>query len=912
MDFLKFLEINQEITDAYLGEYSPVLVLSSYLMVVIGSFSSLGISKRYASSGTKIERYTWLMGGAFCMGLGFWAMHFVGMMAFKLPIPVKYDPALIVLSFIPALFSGLMALMLFGGKWFSWPHIIIHGTLMALGVAVMHFVGMKAMLLNAEMVYDPQIFLATIFVSIIFSISALSAKKIIRLIDISRINRWVLNALWTGAATTCIHYTAMQAMVFLPSDKGLIIKETYQFDIAIQLIFFVLLVILGVSFMAFLYRKLTIFKTEAQETQMQIQAILDGVIDVIIAIDREGKILFTNPAMSNIFGYEPDECIGKNVSMLMSDELARNHDDHLLSYVFTAKSTVIGRKREILAQRKDGSSFPIEIGITEIIQDGQSVFIGICRDVSERKKAEEQIEEHRQRLQELLDERTEQARVADQANEMKSRFLANMSHELRTPLNAILGISEMLYEEAEEDGEEHLLDPLIRVSSAGKHLLKLINDILDLSKIEAGKIELHIEEIDIVDFIEDIEVTIKPLVASNTLSVSYANNLPNMKVDVTRLKQVILNLMSNACKFTENGEVKLDVSHDEYGDMIFVITDTGIGITPEQIDKLFKDFQQADTSTTKEFGGTGLGLSISKKLLRMMGGDVEVTSKLNVGSTFTVKIPCKFQKQYKVKEKNDKFYLDGKGKSIDPDNNLILIIDDDLMVRDLTASGLKKEGYETISAVNGEEGLRLARELMPKAITLDINLPDISGWDVLAALKADPSTSHIPVIVCSVNDKEERGITLGAVDHLTKPIDRKRLGKLLKAHIGEKGEGNILVVEDNSSIRMAMKRNIEAQGYHVRTAENGVIALHRMRERVPDLVFLDLMMPEMDGYEVLDKIRANPAWKDVAVIVATSMDLNDEERKRIATGTEYVFERRDMDVALFAASLSMEIQKINK
>lgn len=910
MDYLEFLEKGQEIGYVYQGEYSLVLVLSSYLMVVIGAFSSLGISKRYASSGTKKERYTWLLGGAFCMGLGIWTMHFVGMMAFRLPVPVSYDVKLTVLSFIPALFGGVMALMLIGGKWYSWLHICINGFLFAMGVEVMHFMGMAAMRMNADMLYDPLTFSVTSIVGIIFCICALSVKKITRSMGLKRIARWIINSLCVGAATSGTHYLAMQSIVFIPVAKGLEIEAFYETHIAVQIIFFVLALIFSTSFMAFLYRKLTYFKIDALEKRMQMEAVLNGVMDAIIAIDRKGTILLANPATETTFGYKVEECIGKNVSILMGSDLSEKHNDYLLSYIFTAQSTVIGRQRGVFAQKKDGTKLPIEIGITEIIQEGKSIFIGICRDVSARREAEELIEEHRQRLQELLIERTEQARLADQANETKSRFLANMSHELRTPLNAILGISEMLYEEAEEDGEEHLLEPLNRVNGAGKHLLKLINDILDLSKIEAGKIEFHIEDMNVVDFMNDIGLTIQPLAGSNNISLVYEDNLPNMKVDITRLKQVILNLMSNACKFTDNGEVKLEVSHEDNGDMLFAVTDTGIGITDEQIGRLFNDFQQADTSTTKEFGGTGLGLSICKKLLRMMDGDIDVKSESGKGSTFTARIPCKAKPKEIVQElkKNQ----GNNNSSTDPDNNQILVIDDDLMVRDLTTSGLEKEGYETISAANGEEGLRLARKLMPRAITLDINLPDISGWDVLAALKADPATSHIPVIVCTVKDKHERGMILGAVEHMTKPIDRKRLANILETHIGNKGEGNILVVEDNSSIRMTMKRNIEAQGYKAREAENGVIAMHRLRERIPDLVFLDLLMPEMDGFEVLDKMRANPAWVNIPVIIATSMDLSVEERTRLNTGTEFIFERGDMDIGIFAASLSMEIQKINK
>jgi signal transduction histidine kinase/CheY-like chemotaxis protein len=489
---------------------------------------------------------------------------------------------------------------------------------------------------------------------------------------------------------------------------------------------------------------------------------------------------------------------------------------------------------------------------------------------------------------------------AEQANRTKSSFLANMSHELRTPLNAIIGYSEMLQEEAEDDGNESAVADLKKIHSAGKHLLSLINDILDLSKIESGKMELFLEDFDPKALIEEVKSTIYPLIEKNgnVLVVNYPPDLPQMHADMTRLRQVLFNMLSNASKFTERGTVTLEVEVEKLGGfdfIVFRIQDTGIGMTEEQIGKLFKAFTQADASTSRKYGGTGLGLVISRRFCQMMGGDCKVSSIYGQGSTFTVTIPRVVldKKQPIMTGTGESMVIkpaDGKGSA---PLGTVLVIDDDPTARELMARGLSKENFKVVTAVNGEDGLKIAREQKPDIITLDVLMPGMDGWAVLRSLKTDPETCEIPVVMITMMDDKEMGQTLGAADFLPKPIDRDRLIATLKKYrTGSKTP--VLIVEDDDSIREMMRRSLELDGWVVREAENGKVALQRMEEQRPELILLDLMMPEMDGFEFVEVLRKNPAWIGIPVVVVTAKDLTADDRLRLDGHVKKIFQKGAM------------------
>jgi len=470
------------------------------------------------------------------------------------------------------------------------------------------------------------------------------------------------------------------------------------------------------------------------------------------------------------------------------------------------------------------------------------------------------------------------------ASRHKSEFLASMSHELRTPLNAIIGYSEMLQEEAADDEQESFVSDLGKIKAAGKHLLELINAVLDLSKIEAGRMELYLEDFDVAPLIRDMAAVIQPLAEKNgnRLDVTCAPDVGAMHADVTKLRQAVFNLLSNACKFTERGTVSLAVSREAKptGDWVrFIVTDTGIGMTAEQMAKLFQEFSQADASTTKRYGGTGLGLSLSRRLCRMMGGDVTVESEPGHGSTFTIRLPANVAAPAPPA-------LAGGPAPAGADT--VLVIDDEPAMRDLMRRFLAKEGLHVVTASTGEEGLRLAKDLHPVAITLDVMMPGMDGWAVLTALKGDPEVADIPVIMVTMLDDKNLGYALGASDYLTKPLDRERLMAILRKY---RRDLPVLVVDDDATGRELARRLLEKEGYTVIEAENGRAALERARQTEPGLVVLDLMMPEMDGFEFVAEFRKRESWRAIPIIVVTGKEMSEDDRARLNGGVERILQK---------------------
>jgi signal transduction histidine kinase/CheY-like chemotaxis protein len=504
--------------------------------------------------------------------------------------------------------------------------------------------------------------------------------------------------------------------------------------------------------------------------------------------------------------------------------------------------------------------------------------------------------------------------AAEQANRTKSAFLANMSHELRTPLNAIIGYSEMLQEEAEDLDQPDFIPDLKKIHAAGRHLLALINDILDLSKIESGKMELYLETFDVPQLTRDVQSTIMPLVErnANVLEVRIAPEVRSMHADVTRVRQVLFNLLSNASKFTERGRITLDISRDVHGGtdwITFAVTDTGIGLSSEQLGKLFQAFTQADASTSRKYGGTGLGLVISRRFCQMMGGDISVTSEFGKGSCFTVRLPRVVSERRAAIPPTP-----SRPRAITPSGRptpspaepiaTVLVVDDDQNARELMQRGLAKEGFRVVTAAGGEEGLRLARELQPDVITLDVLMPGMDGWAVLRALKNEPITAAIPVILITMVDDKDMGHALGAADYLPKPIDRERLVSLL--HKYQVHPGPVLIVEDDPATREMMRRTLVNDGWTVDEAENGRLGLERVKQRPPGLILLDLMMPEMDGFAFVEELRKNDEWRRIPVVVVTAKDMTAEDRLRLEGRVKRIFQK----AALTREELAREIRML--
>ena len=487
-----------------------------------------------------------------------------------------------------------------------------------------------------------------------------------------------------------------------------------------------------------------------------------------------------------------------------------------------------------------------------------------------------QLQQLNNHLEELVRQRTAEVAAARdeaiRASQAKSDFLASMSHELRTPLNAIIGYSEILLEESDDLVRPGLKPDLEKIRGAGKHLLGLINDILDLSKIEAGKMDLFLESIDVAVLLADVSATVQPLMAKNgnVFDVRYGPDLGMTHSDQTKVRQILLNLLSNAAKFTKQGRVVLAARRSTRGDddcFEFEVSDTGIGMTTEQMAKLYSAFSQADASTTRNYGGTGLGLAITKHFCLMLGGDVMVRSEPGKGSTFVVTLPavCPAADETLSLERAE-------GTA-----GTVLVIDDERATHDLLERELGARGYRVVHAAGGREGLRLARDVRPDAITLDIIMPEFDGWAVLRELKADMGLRGIPVVLVTVLGDREMGYALGADDYLTKPIDAEALLGVLGRFYADGGETPVLVVDDDPLTRDMLRRILSKRGWPVTEASSGSEALSAIGRTRPAVVVLDLMMPGMDGFEVLDTMRREAGWRDIPVVVVTAKDLTAEE-----------------------------------
>ncbi|MBI2394573.1 MAG: response regulator [Deltaproteobacteria bacterium] len=626
------------------------------------------------------------------------------------------------------------------------------------------------------------------------------------------------------------------------------------------------------------------------DVSAQRQAVLDAASHVaVIAADRWGYVQLFNTGAERLLGYRVGEVAGKlSIAALrdpeelaarsreLSAELGRAvaPEDVLLLYAETGRADV----REATFVRKDGVRVAVDESVTALRGPSGDVtgFLSAALDVTARKQAELEIRAAMQ--------------ATEAANRTKSAFLANMSHELRTPLNAIIGYSEMLREEAEEEGLESFVADLEKIRAAGRHLLGLINDVLDISKIEAGRVELCLEEVSIEGIAGEVARMAQPVAEKNGNALSVDCRAEgSMRADALRVRQVLSNLLSNACKFTERGAVTLLVEDDIATDgVVFSVTDTGIGMTPEQLSRLFQPFVQADASTTRRFGGTGLGLAISKQLCELMGGTLVVESALGQGSTFVARLPRVAERARAVPHKPP-MVLEAtppvaagheRRRSEPPGRGSVLVIDDDPTIRDILARYFEREGFEVRTAASGDEGIAQVRAHHPDVVTLDVLMPGRDGWSVLAELKSDPTTADVPVVMLTILDQRNAGYALGAADYLVKPVDRAALLRVVdRLRLGDGSRPrSVLVVDDDVDFRSLVVRGLREGGYVVREAGDGREAIARVSERLPDLVLLDLLMPVMDGFTFLERLRADPKGRALPVIVVTALELSESER----------------------------------
>ena len=623
-----------------------------------------------------------------------------------------------------------------------------------------------------------------------------------------------------------------------------------------------------------------------RHSEAKLGSLVDQAADAIFVHDAQGLLLEVNGRACEVLGYSREELLAPGTTLAMFETTFRPGT----TYQAMASGEV--RTRVGMFRRKGGSAYPVEVRVGMIQGSVPPRWLAQARDVTEREEASARQQRLNAELRQARDEAIEASRA-------KSSFLANMSHELRTPLNAILGYGELIREEASETGAKAFLSDLGKIEAAANHLLAVINDILDLSKVEAGKMEVHWEVVELLPLVEGVVETVRPLVErnGNTLAVVLDARVHRLRTDTTKLRQTLFNLLSNAAKFTESGEIVMQLGLeviDEISHVVFEVRDTGIGVEESRLEALFDAFTQADSSTTRRYGGTGLGLAISREFCRLMGGDVQAQSEPGRGSVFRVVLPI--DEGLVVNAARDA--LSGAAASASAervgeasDERVVLAIDDDPTVHDLLTRFLSRDGYRVVCARSGPEGLELARRLRPHAITLDVLMPDMDGWSVLAAIKGDPDLASIPVVMLTMVGNPTMAFALGATEYLVKPIDRQRLIEVLDGYREQGPQGRVLIVEDEADAREMMRRTVERAGWRAEVAENGRLGLASIVASRPDVVVLDLMMPEMDGFELLDVLRSSPETAELPVIVVTAKELTRQDTERLRGHVERIIQK---------------------
>ena len=860
--------------------YDTPMVVLSILIAVLASYSALDLGGRVRGASRRM-RWVWIGMAALAMGGGIWSMHFIGMLAFRMDMPVGYDAGLTVLSLAVAVAATAASFAWVSRMGARERDVLPAGVLMGGGVAAMHYTGMGAMRMGAGLAYAWPL----VALSVLIAVGA-SAAALWLVLRPHQVGQKLLAAGVMGFAVYGMHYCGMLAATFTahpgtdmdPSGTGGLGQQSLALYVA------------GATFLI-LFLALLAASMDQQRVQRDLHVSEERFR---AAAEVVGDIIWTNNARGEMRGPQPDW------SRFTGQALAGYQGFGWTSAVhpedaapsLAAWNRAVAERRILVHEhrlrRHDGAYRLFAIRAAPVLDRAGALreWVGVHTDITEQRLGEAELLAAKQ--------------AAEEANQAKSQFLANMSHELRTPLSAIIGYSEMLEEEIEDGGEAAgLKDDMGKIKSNARHLLGLINDVLDLSKVESGKMEIYAEDFDAARMVQEVAATVQGLMEKkgNTLDLQVAPGLGVVHSDVTKIRQMLLNLLSNAAKFTEAGTITLSASRGPGPDgrdwLTLRVADTGIGMTEEQLAKLFERFQQADASTTRRFGGTGLGLSITKAFSTMLGGDVAAESAPDRGSAFTVRLPARYQQPVAEAPVD--------AGSHDSDSRApVLVIDDDPAALELMTRYLEREGFAVRAALDGETGLRLAAELQPCAILLDILMPRIDGWAVLSKLKADPVLAGIPVVVVSFVDERGLGYSLGASAYLTKPVEWDRLKEALdRIDAGRSKDASarpVLVVDDDPGARGRLRTMLARAGWSVAEAEDGRAALRQVAAVSPEAILLDLMMPGMDGFGFLKELRGRPEWQDIPVVVVTAKDVTAEDRRRLAGHNACVVRKDSADM----------------
>jgi two-component system sensor histidine kinase/response regulator len=877
------------------GSYNDGLVALSVLIALLASYAALDLAGRTrAAQGTR--RWIWLTGGAGAMGLGIWAMHYIGMLAFHLPVPVLYDVPTVIVSLLAAIAASAVALVVVSRNRLTLPSVLIGSVFMGGGIAAMHYIGMAAMRVAAMCRYNGSLVALSVALAIVISLVALLLTYLSR--DEVRAGSWrkVGSAVLMGLAIPVMHYTGMAAATFVAAPLMEDTSHAVSVDaVGVAGISSVTLVVLAVAILTSIIDRRFSFQTlELESSERRYRLLFERSLAGVYRSTIDGRILDVNDACLRIFGYaSPEELLGHNASESWFEPADR---EQFVARLIELKSLANVERRY---RRKDGTPVWVLEGVTLIegLKGTPEVIEGTLIDISTHKLAQQELYRAKE--------------AAEAANQAKSEFLANMSHEIRTPMNGIIGMTDLVLD-SELTGDQR--DSLAMVRTSAETLLSILNDVLDFSKIEARKLDLEL-----MPFAPRaaIAAALRPMaLRAHQSGLELICDIdPAVPVGVIgdpgRIQQVLTNLVGNAVKFTERGHIFIDVREDLRTDgrtqLHISVADTGIGIPPEKHASIFEAFQQADGSTTRRFGGTGLGLTISATLVRLMGGRLWVESVPGTGSTFHFTI---------VLDVADGLEVDRAPPNV-PHLD-VLIVDDNDVNRRILAEQVRRWGMTATMVAGGRAAVEAlvaaARARRPlDLVLLDVNMPDMDGFEVAAEIAERPELAGVTVMMLTSPSElsdPSRWAALGISAYLTKPVFSDDLLIAIDRAIGSKSsaaappaaqvtagalamgvEGRcarVLLVEDNVVNQRVASGLLTRRGHDVTVASDGREALALLDHETFDLVLMDLQMPVMGGLDATAEIRRRElaTGLHVRIFAMTAHALNSDRERCLAVGMD--------------------------
>jgi len=887
---------------ALAATYDPVLVTLSVVIASLAAYAVLGLAERTSAADRPLAKRSWLAAGAVTMGIGVWAMHFIGMLAFRLPVKVNYDVWITLVSVAPAVLASGIMLHVISQARISAGKLIVGGALMGAGIGVMHYTGMAAMRMDAVMRYDPLLFVASVVVAVVLATTALYTKFLA-----SRGQRSVHRRWWTklgaslvmGCAVAGMHYTGMAASYVFPGDGS------QPIDAGLDPTFLGAWVSMATVLITALAISVTVvdsrLEAAAQSERLSRSRLLEAVESISEAFslyDTEERLVLCNRRYRELASHDAaDSLVGTPFEQIIRRVAERDRVPNAKGRVDAWVAERLARYRKpsgpFVQQLSDGRW--LQISERQIAEIGT---VAVYTDITELKEAEAEMTR-------AAHAASEARAIAEEASRAKSAFLATMSHEIRTPMNGVIGMTGLLLD-TKLTAEQREYAEMVRRS--GEALLAIINDILDFSKIEAGKLDFEQTDFELRVTVEDVLELLADHAYGKGLELAYLPhaNLPAwVGGDPGRLRQVLTNLVGNAVKFTERGEVVVHgtlVEETDHDALIrFAITDTGIGIAPEVRERLFHSFSQADSSTTRRYGGTGLGLAISKRLVKMMDGAIGVESNRGTGSTFWFTVRLAKRPAPATAARVDLAELRGLR---------VLGVDDNATNRTLLTAQLTAWGMHVdcvADASRALERLRAAhRDARPYDLAiLDQQMPEIDGMMLARAIKADPLLATVPLVLLtsvsyrgSTGDAEQAGFSA----LLLKPIRQSQLYDCIATVMGMAAteseptrlitrqtlreaeaqvRARVLVAEDNVVNQRVAVRMLEKLGCRVDVATNGLEAVEATGRITYHCIFMDCQMPEMDGYEATRAIRQREARTGARIpIIAMTANAMESDRER--------------------------------